>query len=380
MSDGPRTHRSYRPGDWFGIFGDRTTVLLPPGEKARVPALWQLLDDGAGFDEALDALVAGGLRGLPGFVLLSEEDGTTRIVVRGAARARLSGADGELELEGSDAATWVERTARGVTRVVVQVSTGDDAGAADPQASSALRIDGGLARVSRVDQPPYAGAAVDVLAETVAPADDDLGGADAPDGGVFARVEATAGEEPVAETSPAYDDEETQAIAWAGLPAGDTAGDDRDDPDGPGGPDHPDDGRDGDDEDDRVTERLAGDGPPRPVARLQLSTGEVVEVDRLVLVGRAPDARRFADAGERPRLVVVDSPHQEISATHLEVRPGTGPDAGVAVLTDLGSTNGTWLVQPGREAEELRAGLAERLLPGAVVDLGDGVTIRVLGG
>ena len=73
MSDGPRTHRSYRPGDWFGIFGDRTTVLLPPGEKARVPALWQLLDDGAGFDEALDALVAGGLRGLPGFVLLSEE-------------------------------------------------------------------------------------------------------------------------------------------------------------------------------------------------------------------------------------------------------------------------------------------------------------------
>ena len=45
-----------------------------------------------------------------------------------------------------------------------------------------------------------------------------------------------------------------------------------------------------------------------------------------------PDARRFADAGEQPRLVAVDSPHQEISATHLEVRPGTGPDAGVAVL------------------------------------------------
>jgi hypothetical protein len=116
------------------------------------------------------------------------------------------------------------------------------------------------------------------------------------------------------------------------------------------------------------------------VARLQLSTGELVNVDRLVLVGRSPDARRFADAGEQPRLVAVESPHQEISATHLEVRPGTGPDAGVAVLTDLGSTNGTWLVQPGREAEELRAGLAERLLPGAVVDLGDGVTIRVLGG
>ena len=62
----------------------------------------------------------------------------------------------------------------------------------------------------------------------------------------------------------------------------------------------------------------------RPVARLVLSSGETVEVDRAVLVGRAPEARRFG-SHEQPRMVTVPSPHQEISSTHLEVRPGPAP-------------------------------------------------------
>ena len=74
--------RSYRPGDWFGIFGDQATVVLPPSEKARVPGLWALVDAGAGFDEVLDALIADGLRDLPGFVLVSEVDGETKVVLR----------------------------------------------------------------------------------------------------------------------------------------------------------------------------------------------------------------------------------------------------------------------------------------------------------
>lgn len=321
MSDGPGLpHRSYRPGSWFAILGERTTVLLPPGEGARVPGLWRLVDDGAGFDEVLDALIAQGLRGLAGFVLLAEDDGAVRIVVRGAARARLSGAGGEVEVAGSLGSTWVERTVPGVTRLRVDVPGEADEGIGGQ--ADGLRVDGGLVRVSRIDQPP----------------------ADAPAPG---PAEPAVPSGPAGPSGPAYDDAETQAISLADLP------------------------------DRRATERLAQDGPPRPVARLHFSTGERVDVDRVVLVGRAPEARRFA-AGEQPRLVSVDSPHQEVSSTHLEVRPGTGPDAGVAVLTDLGSTNGTWLLQPGEEAEELRAGLAERLRPGAVIDLGDGVTIRVL--
>ena len=122
--------------------------------------------------------------------------------------------------------------------------------------------------------------------------------------------------------------------------------------------------------------------PPAPsvtapaVARLVFSSGETVDVDRAVLVGRAPEARRFTST-DQPRLVTVPSPHQEISSTHVEVRPGSGADHGSAVVTDLGSTNGTVLTQPGLDEEELQPGMAVQLLPGAVIDLGDGVTIRV---
>ena len=89
-----------------------------------------------------------------------------------------------------------------------------------------------------------------------------------------------------------------------------------------------------------------------------------------------PEARRSASA-DQPRLVTVPSPHQEISSTHLEIRPGSGADHGAAVVTDLGSTNGTVLVQPGLPPEELQPGIAVQLVPGAVVDLGDGVSIQV---
>ena len=82
------TVRSYRSGGWFGIFGEHATVLLPPSEKARVAALWELVDGGSDFDELLDALIASGLRGLPGFVLVSSGDEPDP---GGAARRRAGG-------------------------------------------------------------------------------------------------------------------------------------------------------------------------------------------------------------------------------------------------------------------------------------------------
>jgi hypothetical protein len=113
-----------------------------------------------------------------------------------------------------------------------------------------------------------------------------------------------------------------------------------------------------------------------PVAKLEFSHGERVDVDRVVIIGRAPEAGRFSMA-EQPLLVTVPSPHQEISSTHVEVRPGSGVDHGAAVVTDLGSTNGTVVVQPGLGPEELRPGVPVQLMPGALIDLGDGLTIRV---
>ena len=101
--------------------------MLPPSEKDRVARLWELVDDGAGFDETLDALISAGLRELPGFVLVSEQDAETRVVIRGAARVHLATGDEVLHVEGDDATTWVERCVPGVTRVRIEVDRGDRA-------------------------------------------------------------------------------------------------------------------------------------------------------------------------------------------------------------------------------------------------------------
>lgn len=300
---------SFRGGEWFGIFGPRATVVLPPTEKDRVAPLWALVDDGAGFDETLDALISAGLRELPGFVLVSEEDAATRVVIRGAAQVHLAAGTEVVHVVGDDATTWVERSVPGVTRVRIEVAADD---AAPAEALEGL-LDGGLVRLACAEHPP---AADDLVVPP--PADHD-GLTRAP-----------------------------QTVPVDVLPS-------------PGIPGQP-------------------PAPPvtsRPVARLVLPDGETVDVDRSVLVGRAPEASRIVTDGA-PRLVAVASPHQEVSSTHLEVRPGSGADHGSAVATDLGSTNGSVVVQPGLPPEELRPGVTVQLVPGAVVDLGDGVTIEVV--
>ena len=301
-----------RAGTWFAVLGENAVVVLPPSEKTRVAAVWALVDDGAGFDETLDALITSGLRDLPGFVLVSREGAETRVVLRGEAHAHFATADGVVHVDGEQATTWVERTLTGVTRVRVQV--------AEDEHAEEIRIAAGLLRVSSVEW----GRPVDPPPTLAVPAasDDDH--------------------------DPDHD----------GLTQ---TGEDRAGPALPGIPGQP-------------------PAPPvsaQTVARLAFSSGDTGDVDRVVVVGRAPEVR--SRDGEEPLLVRVPSPYQEISATHLEVRPGSGADHGTAVVTDLGSTNGTLLVQPGLPPEDLRPGVAAQLLPGAVIDLGDGVTIEVLG-
>ena len=203
MSDDQEpTTRSFRPGEWFGIFGEHATVLLPPTEKARVAALWELVDEGAGFDETLDALIATGLRDLPGFVLVSEGEGVTRVVLRGAARASFTAGGETVDLDGSEAGTWVERSLHDVTRTSIEVA--EESGPAD------LRITAGLVRVSRVDQPPRT------------PAVETGAGEPRSAGPVVAEPLV---EEPVVESQPApepepeFDGEATQAVPYlAGEP------------------------------------------------------------------------------------------------------------------------------------------------------------------
>jgi hypothetical protein len=326
-----------------------------------VAALWELVDGGAGFDVTLDALISGGLRDLAAFVLVSTGEGETRVVIRGPARAEFRVGGETIALQGSGATTWVERSLAEVERMSI-VLHDDPLGG--PMESYV--VDGGLFRISRLDEAP-AHEAPDELHEEpayerefplpVEEDEEDLGDEPIPP----ARSPEPPDWTPAPPLPPPPVLPPTEAVslppetdhdgltvtgAWQPPPP----------PGIPGQPPAPD-----------VT---------IPVARLLISNGDVVDVDRAVVIGRAPESRRFNET-EQPKLVTVPSPHLEISSTHIEVRPGSGADHGSAVVTDLGSTNGTVVVQPGLGPEDLSPGVAVQLIPGAIIDLGDGVTIQV---
>lgn len=112
---------------------------------------------------------------------------------------------------------------------------------------------------------------------------------------------------------------------------------------------------------------------PAPLsARLVLSTGLVVPLDRSVLLGRAPQVARVTNR-ELPRLVTVPSPNQDISRTHAEVRV----DGEHVVVTDLDSTNGVHVSRAGDGVRRLHPGEPSVVATDEVVDLGDGVTFTV---
>jgi hypothetical protein len=378
--------RSYRPGQWFGIFGPHATVLLPPTEKDRVGRLWALVDDGAGFDVVLDALISEGLRDLPGFVLVSADEDETKVVIRGEARAWFTTADDTVEVSGSQATTWAERSVAGVetSRLVVGPPAEDDD-------LPLLPIVQGLVRVSEVLAPaetsvPEPAPEPEPVPEPVPipvpapdpvpvpePEPEPLAADDGPDTAPQPMV-ADGPSPDVAPSGPIGPEPDLPPPPPFGVPSGPP-------PAVPATATPP-------VEHDGLTQGGASEQPlggtpmpppnvARPVARLVFSSGDDVEVDRAVLVGRAPEARRFT-TGDQPKLVAVPSPAQEISSTHLEIRPGAGADHGSAVVTDLGSTNGTVVVQPGLPPEDLQPGIAVQLVPGAIVDLGDGVTIQVI--
>lgn len=329
------TEARFAPGEWYAVVGDRATVLLPGSQRSRVATLWDLADSGAGADVLLDALLAGGLSSLDNFALVAHDDDATRLIVRGAASAAVSATSGEEIVSSTRGTAWAERLLTGVTSVRVTLT-------ADGPAEHPLTP--GLARVSVVEfGTPAQQPVVELEPEPVAPPEAAPMSFGEPEG------DATpTGETPVVREDWADRDGQTQV----GVPVPDFER-----PPIPG-------------------QEIAPEMVSQPVASLVFSTGDVVAVDRTVLVGRAPDARRFASP-DQPHVVTVPSPHQEISSTHLEVRPGAGADHGSAIATDLGSTNGTVVAQPGLDPEELKPGIAVSLVPGAVLDLGDGVTIQV---
>jgi hypothetical protein len=110
--------------------------------------------------------------------------------------------------------------------------------------------------------------------------------------------------------------------------------------------------------------------PTVGTGRIRVSTGQVVTLDRTVVIGRRPRAPR-ASGASLPHLVAVESPQQDISRSHLEIRP----EGDTVVVIDLHTTNGSTLLRPGNDPVRLHPGEQTLVLSGDVIDLGDGVTV-----
>jgi hypothetical protein len=127
----------------------------------------------------------------------------------------------------------------------------------------------------------------------------------------------------------------------------------------------------------RVCGRPLGSRVPQFVAGpilavLRASDGSTAEVDRPVLIGRAPSPDR--SSSRSPRLMTVPSANHDISRTHVEV----APEGWQIVVTDLNSTNGTVLTRRGAvDRQQLVPGEPVPVQLGSVIELGDGVSVLI---
>lgn len=127
---------------------------------------------------------------------------------------------------------------------------------------------------------------------------------------------------------------------------------------------------------DAISAFLPASSAPARAASYSFRVGnraETVMLDRPARVGREPAVTRIS-TGVSPRLVRVSSPRNEVSGTHLEVR-----QVGASVIvTDLRSTNGSVVTQPGSVPRKLRQGESVVVTPGTLVDIGDGNILHIL--
>ncbi|WP_026547127.1 FHA domain-containing protein [Paenarthrobacter nicotinovorans] len=119
---------------------------------------------------------------------------------------------------------------------------------------------------------------------------------------------------------------------------------------------------------------LSGDAQqvPRPrLGRMRLSTGELIDLDQSLIIGRQPSVSRV-QGGTMPKLVQVESPGGDISRSHVEVRL----EGWHVMLCDLKATNGTVLIREGQAPRRLAQNEMAILLDGDIAELGDDISLR----
>ena len=379
---------TYRPGQWYLIVLPGALVALPPDVSAVVVTrLWERMPEQKTLATVIDALTSdarGDFASLPSFVAAVAEGPDIRIALRGEVSASVISGAGPHEFSGAGVTTWNERFVTDASRVEITLeAAGEDA---------ALPVHGGVVRAAAVgaeldsadkvtaiappepvhepepvepdeapepvepepiEPEPVESESVPVVHDatmeptevTLAPSTEDF------DQLWGATVHSVPAEPPAAE-APALEthdqgDHDGATISSSQLRSL------------------------------RQQPALEGDAAtavipttPGMTGRVRVSTGQVVALDRTVIIGRRPRSTR-ASGASLPHLIAVDSPQQDISRSHLEIRP----EGDTVVVIDLHTTNGSTLLRPGADPMRLHPGEQTLVLSGDVVDLGDGVNV-----
>jgi hypothetical protein len=111
---------------------------------------------------------------------------------------------------------------------------------------------------------------------------------------------------------------------------------------------------------------------PDEVLGFRIGSADPVDLDLPVLIGRSPRPPRVA-SGVAPRLIEVESRAQQVSSTHVQLEQV----GDTVVVTDMRSTNGTFVSSREGLQSRLKPGESIVVLPGARVDIGDGNIIEI---
>jgi FHA domain len=386
---------TYTPGDWVVLSGPTSLVVLePPTHEwaSLINTLWEEIVASSSITDLATRLAHFKIDDLPSLAAFFWTDDGMRSLIRGDISV-IDLATGKVVADGQGVQTWSEVGLAGVDHIRVDLPFEGDATLLElplvvgaVRASSVTLDASELAQVSSPQAEPELEAAtpaertaelsaseIAALAnaetELMAPPFPVESGTD-PQAGAPQRLEAAVvpqlgspdalvarAMEPNSEDSPADIDPQDSAILAVFCANGHVSPPSATSCRVCGGP-------------------VGTQGPQfvaYPVlAVLRASDGSSAELDRPVLIGRAPSTDRSDNRA--PRLMTVPSPNHDISRTHLEV----APDGWQIVATDLNSTNGTILVRPGGvDRQQLAAGEPVPVQVGSVVELGDGVSVLI---
>ena len=316
---------TYTPGQWLVLAGPRLVAVMqpaPPKMSVLVNQLWTDMQAAGSLASLLELLRGYSLDQMPDFAAFVWDGGSPH----GLARGRISVVDvatGQTALDGSGALTWHEAhlgTIRG------------------------LRVDMGVLEYDALLHLPLIVGAVGASALHLTTDPDQL--VRLPDAEHQLPEPVSPEPQPISEPLQPVAMPETQEMAAhsedSQFQRPDIGG--------------------------YVEEQYT----PTPLGiGVQVNTGEFANVVGGLVVGRAPDAARGPIGSS---LMRVPSPGNDISRSHLLVEPAGASEARV---TDLRSTNGTTVQLNGEEPYLLENGESVTVPIGTVLNLGDGVSLRV---